>query len=105
MTPEEITAWVTTGKTALDLMKSAWQAMPKGEKRDALEEKVKKAETALESINVALAKSLGYKLCRCTFPPQIMLWKLSEGTNICSACGTKDPALFEGASGMWQIPS
>ncbi|TAL81951.1 MAG: hypothetical protein EPN75_03320 [Beijerinckiaceae bacterium] len=91
MTPTEMTAWMTAGKGAVDLMRSAWQLMPKGERKDQIEEKVTQVETALRASDAALAQALGYKLCRCTFPPQIMLWRQSEGTNICELCGSKDP--------------
>jgi hypothetical protein len=83
MEPEEISAWVTAGKGALDLMRSAWHAMPKGEKKDELEAKVKKAEDALQTSSANLAKSFGYKLCQCTFPPQIMLWQESTNSHVC----------------------
>jgi hypothetical protein len=81
----------TAGKGALDLMRSTWQMMPKGEKRDELAAKMAKAESALQASSAALAKSFGYKLCRCTFPPQIMLWKQAEKTNVCEVCSSKDP--------------
>jgi hypothetical protein len=91
VSPEEITAWIAAGKGAIDLIRSSLQVMPKGPKKDELEAQVRRAEEALQASNVQLAKALGYKLCRCTFPPQIMLWKAADNTNICPQCETKDP--------------
>jgi hypothetical protein len=49
-------------------MGSEWQLLPRGDKKDELEAKVRKAEEALQISSVSLAKALGYKLCKCTFP-------------------------------------
>ena len=91
MEPKDVSAWVTAAKGALDLMRSGWQLLPRGDKKDELEINVKKAEEALQISSVTLAKSLDYKLCKCTFPPQIMLWNKEKRTNICSLCGNEDP--------------
>jgi hypothetical protein len=91
MEPKDVSGWVTAAKGALDLMRSSWQLLPRGDKKDELEANVRKAEEALQISSVSLAKSLGYKLCKCTFPPQIMLWNKEKRTNICSLCGNEDP--------------
>jgi hypothetical protein len=93
MEASDISTWVTAAKGALDLMRSAWQLLPRGDKKDEFEANVRKAEEALQLSSVSLAKSLGYKLCKCTFPPQIMLWNNEKRTNICSICGNEDPPL------------
>jgi len=87
----EVGAWVTAGKSALDLLKSAWSLMPKGEERNALEQKIEEAEQALKKSDAKLAKELGYKLCECTFPPQIMLWKEQLRAHVCpnQECGRR----------------
>jgi hypothetical protein len=92
MSPEEIAAWMTTAKTAVDTFRNVVQLLPKGAKKDEIEAKVNDAEKALQTSNATLAQALGYKLCRCTFPPQIMLWNQSEQTNVCERCGSKNPA-------------
>jgi hypothetical protein len=87
--PSQLPVWVATAKGSLDLLKSAWEIMPKGEKRDAVEHELIEAERALTSANAKLAHELEYKLCQCTFPPQIMLWNNAEDAHICPnpTCG------------------
>ena len=60
-------------KDALEFMKNAAAFLPKGETRDEAERKIQAAEEALHRADAKLAKDLDYKLCQCTFPPQIML--------------------------------
>ena len=58
---------------------------------------IEKAEKALRASEAELAKALGYKLCQCTFPPQIMLSKghhAEQGMEIfkCEKCGKQEPS-------------
>jgi hypothetical protein len=81
--PRIVTEWVVTGKSAIELLRSAWALLPKGPGKDALQTKIAEAEDALKRSDGKLAKELGYKLCRCTFPPQIMLWKEAQKAHVC----------------------
>ena len=56
---------VSTFKTVIDIL-------PKREKDDALQ-KLLEVEEKLQTAQAQTAKGLGYALCRCTWPPQIML--------------------------------
>jgi hypothetical protein len=78
MDAQEILGWVQASKAAVDLLKSAYKALPAGEKRSEVENKVRIAEQILERSDSKLAKELGFNLCKCTWPPQIMLWNESE---------------------------
>jgi hypothetical protein len=71
--PENVKTWLEAGKSALDLFRAGVGLLPKSEKRDELEAQIRKTEIALQETNARLAKELGYELCQCTFPPQIML--------------------------------
>jgi hypothetical protein len=64
-------------------------ALLKGRSGDEAEQKIKAAEEALKRADVALAQKLGFKLCDCTFPPQIMLWHEKEKVTKCprTECG------------------
>lgn len=53
---------------------------------DHLEQEIAKAERLLKASEAAAAKAMGYRLCRCTFPPQIMLWKKTEKVHVCPEC-------------------
>lgn len=89
--PIEAAGWLKTGQTALDLLKSAWKALPSGATKEEIGEKIKQAGDALARSDAQLAKELKYHLCRCTFPPKIMLWKEQTKTYDCpnEACGRK----------------
>jgi hypothetical protein len=82
-------------KTTLDIFKGIRSEIPSGPKADEAQRQIDKAEDALQKAEAELAKGLGYKLCRCTFPPQIMLWNKEEQTNICPKCGDRNPRPIE----------
>ena len=56
---------VSTVKTAVDIL-------PKREKEEASQRLIE-VEEKLQIAEAQIAKGLGYELCRCTWPPQIML--------------------------------
>lgn len=87
-----IAEFVAASKSAVELLKSAYEVLPKGDKRDEVEKKVKMAEDILKRSDAKLAKELGYTLCECTFPPQIMLWKQQQSAYVCPnpECGRAD---------------
>lgn len=88
---DEVKGWLTAGKVGLELLKTAVGFLPKGKDRDAAEAKLQEAEEALLRSDASLAKNLGYRLCRCTFPPQIMLWNKDERVSVCPSCGDRFP--------------
>jgi hypothetical protein len=75
--------YVNLSKEALDLLKSAYSMLPKGEQRDKAEKTLKQATDLLARSDAQLAKDLGYKLCLCAFPPHPMLWRQGEGVFAC----------------------
>ena len=87
----DIQGWVGLAKNTVDLLKSAAMLLPKGEKRTEIESQIGVAEEALKRSDAKLARELGLKLCDCTFPPQIMLWKEAENAHACPnpACGRR----------------
>jgi hypothetical protein len=89
--PTEVGTWLVAAKAGIEALKSAWSLLPRGPDKDALASKIEEAEQAIGMADAKLAKELGYKLCKCTFPPQIMLWNKEKRTNICSLCGNEDP--------------
>ena len=91
MTTPDWMTYLTAAKTALDIIKGVRSELPKGPEADKAQQQIEKAETALKTSEAELAKALGFKLCRCKFPPPIMLWSAAEASNICPACGDKNP--------------
>jgi hypothetical protein len=89
--PHMVGEWLRNGKVALDLLNSARALLPKGVEREAIETKINEASDALERGNASLAKALGYHLCQCTFPPQVMLWRERQTAYVCQNpdCGRK----------------
>jgi hypothetical protein len=87
----DLNEWVVLSKSALDLFKSAVPLLPKGRQKDELEEKIKQAANLLARSDAKLARELGYHLCECTFPPQIMLWREATKSYDClnTACNRK----------------
>ena len=85
------TAYLSAAKTALDLFKGIRSELPTGPKSQQIKEQIDKAEGALKLSEVELAKALDYKLCQCTFPPQIMLWSNQEQASLCASCGHRIP--------------
>jgi hypothetical protein len=69
--------------------------LPKSEKSKQAGQQIEEAEKALQLSEAELAKVLGYRLCSCTFPPEIMLWKEKEKARICAACGHRYPPKVE----------
>lgn len=65
--------------------------LPNGSGKEAVIEALEKAEQAERKLRIAeaqAAQDLGYELCRCTFPPQIMLSKDGRHWK-CPKCGSE----------------
>ncbi len=82
--------WFGLSKEAIELMKAAYSVLPKGKEREEAEKKVEAAAALLARSDAKLARDLGYKMCQCTFPPQIMLWKEAQSAWMCpnAECGS-----------------
>ena len=92
-----VTEFLSASKTLLDIFKTFRQEMPQGTKADEAQKQIAKAEEALEATKAKLAQSLGFTLCQCTFPPQIMLSKGYHETHgmelfVCPSCGKQEPS-------------
>jgi hypothetical protein len=93
MTAPDWLAYITAAKSVLDIFKGIRSELPKGPDADKVQRQIEKAEAALKSSDAELAKNLGYRLCKCKFPPEIMLWHTDERADICPACGDRFPPL------------
>jgi hypothetical protein len=60
-------------RSALALFREAKDALPDNSHSNAIEKSIEEAERQIRLAEVQVAQSLGYQLCQCTFPPQIML--------------------------------
>ncbi|MER8521188.1 hypothetical protein NKI48_13715 [Mesorhizobium sp. M0644] len=78
--PSSYTAGLQAAKLAFDtvrgafgMMKDVKDAMPKGDNSSAVTLAIEKSERQFAIAEAELAKGLGYQLCKCEFPPTIML--------------------------------
>jgi len=58
-------------RTALGAVKDAKELLPQHQQK-AVEETLERADMAAAAAEAQLARGLGYQLCQCTWPPQIM---------------------------------
>jgi hypothetical protein len=70
----------------MSALKAALGLLPKGAHKEEPAKKIEEAEEALKRSDAKLAKELEYKLCKCTFPPQIMLWQEPRQAHVCPGC-------------------
>ncbi len=66
-------------RDAISIAKGAKDLLPSGEKKDTVGKSLEAAESATKLAEAQIAKALGFRLCQCTFPPQIMLSKGYRG--------------------------
>ena len=91
MDANEFIDWRQLYQAALGELKDASLDLPAGDRREAVEKKIKSAEDMLARADAKLAKDLGMRLCDCTWPPQIMRWHEAGDAHVCpnSQCGRR----------------
>jgi len=93
-----ISDYITNTKGIFDIFKAAKDLLPSGPNRNEIEQRLKLADDMLKRSDAKLAHELGYNLCQCTYPPQIMLRRHQEKAYVCDACGDRrryvDPSDF-----------
>lgn len=72
---EAVTAGVKLLAESIGLIKQTKDLLPDGANKTAIEKSLHEADKATKLAESQIALALGYKLCKCTFPPQIMLSK------------------------------
>jgi hypothetical protein len=87
----DLKTYFSLTKDVLELFKSTYALLPKGSARDEIERKISAAEEIMRRSDAKLAKELGYNLCQCRFPPEIMLWRQQEDAWVCQNgdCGAR----------------
>lgn len=78
---------------SIGLIKKAKDLLPDSEDKEVISKSLLEADKAAKLAESQIALALGYKLCQCTFPPQIMLSKgykeldyHSEEEFVCPKC-------------------
>jgi hypothetical protein len=77
--------YIKASSEALILLKTLYPLLPQSQ--GEIEGKIEAAERALQAANVTLAKSWGFLIHDCSFPPQIMLWDNAKQDRVCPGCG------------------
>lgn len=88
---ETLASFFSASNGALNLFKQMREMLPEGDEADKIQKEIVKAEEALKASRAELAKALGYRLCRCDFPPEPMLWKRDIRKEVCPKCGDTHP--------------
>lgn len=57
----------------IGLVKDARDVLPAGPQRDAITSALDKSDNQIQLAEAQIASGLGYELCKCQFPPTIML--------------------------------
>lgn len=83
---EEIKTGLESVATAIQILKAGAKLLPNDQQQQT-EQQISSAERQLRLAESQIAQGLDYDLCRCTFPPQIMLYNRQENANICPSCG------------------
>ena len=87
----DLTQYFVEGKAAIDLLKAAWGLLPKGDNADKAKAEIDKAEASLIASQAQIAQAMGFRICRCKYPPEIMLWDKDKRVSVCPACGDVYP--------------
>ena len=78
---------------AIGLVKKTNDILPESDNKESVEKSLNEASKAVRIAEAQIANALGYNLCKCTFPPQIMLFNGYRENNysqveefVCPAC-------------------
>lgn len=97
---------VEATKGAINILKGVKDLIPEGKDKEEATKQIQEAERILKLADAKVAQELGYSLCKCTFPPQIMI-ENQEGKSVCPSCGKIDgevkPQINDGELGSEQL--
>jgi len=91
---EQIKVGLSLFSEAVGLAKKTKDLLPESKDKDVISQSLESADKAAKLAEVQVAQALGYQLCKCTFPPQVMLSKGYKVQNyhheeefVCASCG------------------
>jgi hypothetical protein len=97
MENNDLQSWATSFELlnrALGCLKQVKELLPSGSQKQDIERTLADAERSLQLAAAKEADSLGYHLCRCDFPPQIMLQNGAKPK--CAKCGREEDLSYCG---------
>ena len=77
---------LTAISTVLSIVKEGKSLAPESPEAKELTSQLKPLEENLKKLEAEVAERLGYELCKCTFPPQIMLFVKESNSDVCPSC-------------------
>ena len=87
---------ITMVKTGIDMviaaikaLKEAKDLLPESPDKATVTEALERAERELKIAEAQIAEGLGYELCKCEFPPHIMLFTGEKDHYRCPNCGNE----------------
>lgn len=83
---DSLKAGLDLASSALGIIRQAREALPDSAEKIRAGNEINAAERQLALAESQIADSLGYVLCQCTFPPQIMLYVKARGACVCPLC-------------------
>jgi hypothetical protein len=72
-TMESVKIGLSLFSEAVGLVKKTQDLLPDSVEKEAIVSSLAEANKASKLAEAQIAQALGYKLCQCTFPPQVML--------------------------------
>ncbi|MDP5145683.1 hypothetical protein ORI98_04410 [Shewanella sp. ULN5] len=72
-TMESVKTCLSLFSEAVGLVKKTQDLLPDSVEKEAIEKSLAEAGKASKLAEAQIAQALGYRLCQCTFPPQVML--------------------------------
>ena len=72
--------------SALSIIKQGQSLLPDAAETKALQAELETLRAQHERLDSQIAQALGYELCKCTYPPQIMLYKKEQNASVCPDC-------------------
>jgi hypothetical protein len=72
MDSASVVGWVAALKNAIEVVRGVKDLLPKAQ-QEVVTQSLEEADRQAQLAEVEIAKTLGCRLCQCTFPPQIML--------------------------------
>ena len=87
---------VDTSKSLIELFRTLAERCKDPALREEVEQALVDAETRMKLAQAESARNMGFSLCECTWPPNIMLYKRELDAVVCPECGRR---VHRGVSG------
>ena len=84
---DEIRVFLAAAGQFLSVFKKAKDLLPDSKEKDDATKALETAESSFKVAEAQLAQSMGFELCQCSWPPNIMLYRHELDEHHCSECG------------------